>query len=166
MSLKPIRDEIDEIDRQLIELYTRRMECSKKVARYKMENGIPILNTEREQQVTELAAERAGEYGPSAKLLYSTIMELSRALQHDMLGSGAALRNELLTAKKNVPYDDSSVRIACFGAEGAYAHKAAKKLFREHLRCSVPPSARYSRPYSADRLISALSRLKTAPQAL
>ncbi len=129
MSLKPIRDEIDEIDRQLIELYTRRMECSKKVARYKMENGIPILNTEREQQVTELAAERAGEYGPSAKLLYSTIMELSRALQHDMLGSGAALRNELLTAKKNVPYDDSSVRIACFGAEGAYAHKAAKKLF-------------------------------------
>lgn len=138
MSLKPIRDEIDEIDRQLVELYTKRMECSRKVAQYKMENGIPILNAEREQQVTDLAAERAGEYGPSAKLLYSTIMELSRALQHDMLGSGAELKNEIMTAKKSVPYSDSSVRIACFGAEGAYAHKAAKKLFpqAEPMFCS------------------------------
>ena len=48
MSLKPIRDEIDEIDKELVELFKRRMECSKKVARFKMENGMQIFNPERE----------------------------------------------------------------------------------------------------------------------
>ena len=47
MSLKPIRDEIDQIDQQLIELFTRRMECSRKVAQYKLENGMQIFNPER-----------------------------------------------------------------------------------------------------------------------
>lgn len=129
MSLKPIRDEIDEIDKQLIELYKRRMECSKKVAQYKMENGLPILNAEREKIVLDSVEESAGEYGASARLLYATIMELSRALQHDMLGSGTSLRNEIRTAQDSVPYNDSDIRVACFGAPGAYAHKACKKIF-------------------------------------
>ncbi len=129
MTLTPIREEIDEIDEQLIELYKKRMECSKKVAIYKMENGIPILNTEREKEVLDSVEARAGEYGPSARLLYATIMELSRALQHDMLGSGEQLKNEILCAENTVPYTDENVRVVCFGAEGAYAHKAAKKIF-------------------------------------
>lgn len=129
MSLKPIRDEIDEIDEQLIALYQRRMECSKKVAQYKMENGMPILNAEREKAVLESVEEKAGEYGASARLLYATIMELSRALQHDMLGSGTELRNEIMTAENAVPYNDPDVRVACFGAPGAYAHKACMKIF-------------------------------------
>ena len=35
MSLKPIRDEIDRIDNQLIELFVQRMKCAEKVAAYK-----------------------------------------------------------------------------------------------------------------------------------
>ena len=129
MSLKPIRDEIDEIDNQLIHLFTKRMECSKKVAQYKLENGMPIFNPEREKQILDSVEEKAGVYGGSARLLYSTIMELSRALQHDMLGRGNTLKNEIFTADTSVPFSSDSVRIACFGAAGAYAHQAAKKVF-------------------------------------
>ncbi len=129
MSLKPIRDEIDAIDRQITELFCRRMECSKQVAQYKIENGIPVLNTERENQVLDEAAESAGEYGSSARLLYATIMELSRAVQHDMMGSGSKLKNEIFSAEKDIPFKSENIRIACFGASGAYAHKAAVKLF-------------------------------------
>lgn len=129
MSLKPIRDEIDEIDNQLIQLFTKRMECSKKVAQYKLENGMPIFNPEREKQILDSVEEKAGVYGGSARLLYSTIMELSRALQHDMLGSGNTLKNEIFTADTSVPFSSDSIRIACFGAAGTYAHQAAKKVF-------------------------------------
>ncbi len=129
MSLKPIRDEIDQIDQQLIELFRRRMECSKKVAQYKLENGMQIFNPERESQVLDNVEEKAGEYGGSARLLYSSIMELSRALQHDMLGSGSVLKNRICAAEPLIPYNDSDVRVACFGVAGTYAHKAAMKVF-------------------------------------
>lgn len=129
MSLKPIRDEIDQIDNELIGLFARRMECSRKVAQYKLENGMPIFNAERERQILDSVEEKAGTHGGSARLLYSTIMELSRALQHDMLGSGTALKNRILTADSKVPFLDENVRVACFGVPGTYAHQATKKVF-------------------------------------
>ncbi len=129
MGLKPIRDEIDQIDKQIIELFSKRMDCSKKVAQYKMENSMPIFNSDREMQVLDQVEVNAGEYGGSARLLYSTIMELSRGIQHDMLGSGAKIRNEIYSAKKYIPFEDKTIRVACFGTNGAYAHKAAKKIF-------------------------------------
>ena len=131
MSLKPIRDEIDRIDNELVELFKKRMDCSKRVALYKQENSIPVFNPEREAQVLDQIEEEAGEYGKSARLLYSTIMDLSRAVQHDMLGSGLELRNRIMCAKSSVPFDSPDVRIACFGVEGTYAHKAALTVFPE-----------------------------------
>ena len=95
MSLKPIREEIDKIDEQLAKLFARRMECSKRVAEYKIEHGFEVVNRAREDEVLNSAAEKAGIYGNSARLLYSTILELSRALQYDMAGGGNALKNEI-----------------------------------------------------------------------
>ena len=129
MSLKPIRDEIDNIDNQIIELFKQRMNCSKKVAEYKLENGMQIFNAEREMQILDAVEERAGIYGGSARQLYSTIMEISRALQHDMLGSGEKIRNEILSADKNIPFASDRVQVACFGVPGTYAHQATLKVF-------------------------------------
>lgn len=127
MSLEILRDEIDKIDNQLIELYQRRMELSKKVAAYKLENGMTIFHPEREKAILDSAEKKGGEYGKSARILYSTIMELSRALQHDMLGSGDYLRNRILSAENKIPSEN--IKIACFGVPGTYAHKAAKTIF-------------------------------------
>ena len=129
MSLKPIRDEIDNIDKQIIQLFTERMECSKKVAQYKLENGMPIFNAEREREILDSVEENAGVYGGGARQLYSAILEISRALQHDMLGSGEKLKNEILSAADNIPFESDSVKVACFGVPGTYAHQATKKIF-------------------------------------
>ncbi len=129
MSLKPIRDEIDRIDNQLIELFVQRMKCAEKVAAYKLENGMPVFNPEREQQVLDSVAERAGVYGNSARQLYAAVMELSRALQHDMLGSGEQLRNQVFAAQKELPYHSEHLKIACFGVPGTYAHQACTRIF-------------------------------------
>ena len=51
MDLLELRKEIDEIDDELIPLLLKRMSVSEKVAKYKVERGMPVLNSEREQQI-------------------------------------------------------------------------------------------------------------------
>lgn len=52
-TLENLRNEIDNIDKQLTELFEKRMETVLKVARYKKQNNIPILNKSREEEVIE-----------------------------------------------------------------------------------------------------------------
>ena len=51
--LEQLRDEIDQIDREMTRLFEKRMEIVDKVAQYKKKNNIPILNTSREEEVLE-----------------------------------------------------------------------------------------------------------------
>ena len=46
-----VRQTIDEIDRQLLPLFLRRMECSKEVARLKSQAGQPVFAPQREQAI-------------------------------------------------------------------------------------------------------------------
>lgn len=53
LDINELREEIDEIDEQLVKLFEKRMEISLKVAQYKKKNNLPIINAEREKQVIE-----------------------------------------------------------------------------------------------------------------
>ena len=128
MSLKPIREEINRIDEHIAELFAKRMECARYVAEYKKEHGMEILNKDREEEVLESAERRAGAYGNSARQLYSMILELSRALQYDIIGSGSNLKNKIYMAEKAVPRNEN-IKVACFGVEGTYANKASLEAF-------------------------------------
>lgn len=81
--LTEIRTEIDSIDNELLELFKRRMDCSKAVAEYKEANNIPIFNAQREEEILNSVEQKGGEYGEYARELFKKIMELSRDLQRD-----------------------------------------------------------------------------------
>ena len=49
--LKKYRNEIDEIDKQITELFEKRMDISKEIAKCKKEQQIGILNAKREEEV-------------------------------------------------------------------------------------------------------------------
>ena len=49
--LDTLRSEIDEIDTQLTALFLRRMDVTARVGAYKQENGLPVLDEAREQEV-------------------------------------------------------------------------------------------------------------------
>lgn len=85
--LEKYRKEIDEIDRQLIELFEKRMNVSAKVAEYKKENNIPIYNGERESQVITNNVHRLknDKYEILARRFFIGIMELSRELQSEVI---------------------------------------------------------------------------------
>lgn len=50
-NLEELRDEIDNIDKELVILFEKRMQAVLEVSKYKLENDIDILNSSREKQV-------------------------------------------------------------------------------------------------------------------
>ena len=49
LDLGQIRNEIDGIDKQLVELFEQRMKLTKEVAEYKIQTGKKVLDREREK---------------------------------------------------------------------------------------------------------------------
>lgn len=97
-----------------------------RVAEIKRKAGIPVLNAAREQVILDRVKKEAGEYGDSAVALYSAIMSISRARQHNMLKSGGVLRDLEQNSPKTLKADP---RVICQGAAGAFSHSAALRLF-------------------------------------
>ena len=88
--LQDLRRDIDAIDRELVELFRRRMDVTARVGAYKRSRGVPVLDQERERQVLQNKGELAGEaLRPAVITLYQTIMALSRRQQRDLMGQGA-----------------------------------------------------------------------------
>lgn len=127
--LKEIRDEIDEIDSQLLPLFLQRMDCSVRVAKVKREANAPVLNAGREAEILSKMREKGGEYGEEAVALYRAIMSASRLRQHQLLADGGELRELERTASRQMPQHPAG--IVCQGVEGAYSHQAALQLFHE-----------------------------------
>lgn len=51
----------------LFQLLLKRMSVSEKVAKYKVERGMPVLNSEREQQILDDVAKKCGKQGETIK---------------------------------------------------------------------------------------------------
>ena len=127
--LSEIRRDIDEIDSRLIDLFKRRMDCAKEVGYYKKERGIPILNQQREDEILAEVQEKGGEHGAAARLLFTDILELSRALQHNIIESGQALRQKITSARE-MPAA-KGITVAYQGIKGANSYEALRRLFPE-----------------------------------
>ena len=132
MDLMELREQINEIDAQMLDLFLRRMQVSSNVAEYKRKNGLPVLDAARERELLANIARQAGEdLDEYAVVLYSTILSLSRSYQHKKLSPeskyAAIIENARETTAKLFP---EKARIACQGVEGAYSQIAASKMFK------------------------------------
>lgn len=127
--LGKLREEIDEIDGQLLPLFLRRMDCSQRVAQLKGEAGMPVFSPQREQAILDKVREKGGEDGDAAAALYRSIMAISRAKQHKILQNGGALRELERTAARTLHTEGA--RVVCQGVVGAFSHKAARSFFGE-----------------------------------
>lgn len=131
MDLGQIRDKINEIDEQLVALFKKRMETVVEVAKYKQENHMPVLDRTRERQVLCNVAEMAGEeLEHYAKVLYTTLFDVSRNYQRNFLDMGSKLSGVIEKAVEGTP-DKFPTRamVACQGTEGAYSQQACDQIF-------------------------------------
>ena len=128
MDLLELRNEIDKIDSELIPLLLKRMSISEKVAQYKVERGIPVLNEEREQEILNNVAAKCGEQGETIKTVFSATMDASRALQHKIIGGGKELRELVEKSQIDGKLTANGAPVACQGVDGAYSGITANTL--------------------------------------
>lgn len=82
MDIKECRAEIDKINNEMLELFIKRMQISKLIGEFKAENGLPIFDSEREKQILDEMAKKAGaEFDEYSRAFFSNLMELSRKYQ-------------------------------------------------------------------------------------
>ena len=131
MDLNEIRQQINEIDEQLVALFRKRMETVVEVAKYKQENHLPVLDRSRERQVLCRVAEMAGEdLEHYAKVLYTTLMDVSRNYQRNILDIGSPLAGVIEEAVQKTPAKfPTRAMVACQGTEGAYSQQACDQIF-------------------------------------
>ena len=129
-SLEEIRREINTIDDELVKLFVRRMEASEKVAEVKRGSSAPVLDPARERAILAKVAKAVGpDFENEARLLFTTLMSMSRGRQRAELAGEEGFAKEIATALAATPDRfPSSATVACAGTEGSYAQQAVCRL--------------------------------------
>ena len=132
MDLNELRNEINQIDDEILRLFLRRMEVAGQVADYKRENNLPIYQPQREREILKTVAEKAGdEMGGYARVLFSMLMELSKSAQNKRGGKELELHRQIADAIENTPrLFPQAPMVACQGVEGANSQIACEKIFK------------------------------------
>lgn len=129
MDLNECRKEIDEIDRQLVDLYEKRMAVTEEVAQYKIETGKPVLDRDREKRklaaVSAMAKNDFTRYG--VRELFEQIMATSRKRQYQIMAQTGALYRLPFIEVEHI--SRPGIRVVYQGAAGSYSEAAMKKFF-------------------------------------
>lgn len=126
--LDVLRQQINETDRLLVELFAKRMDLVARVGEYKAERKLKIFDPVRERVVVERACNMAGE-GIDKKYVeqfMENLMFLSRKLQTDIIGN----KQEPAVYKGTV----SAMTVGYQGVPGCYSYQASLEYFGEKVQ--------------------------------
>lgn len=129
MELSEIRTKIDAVDEQLLKLFLERMHLAEEVAAYKNEHHLPILNKERERAVLAKVTEQAGDKERYAYHLFSTLFELARSRQAELISTPTRVAAQVeASLAAGDPVFPQTGLVACQGVEGANSQVACDRL--------------------------------------
>ena len=129
MELSEIREKIDTVDDQLLKLFLERMSLAEEVAAYKNEHHLPILNKERERAVLARVTEQSGEKERYAYHLFSTLFELARSRQAELISAPTRVAAQVKASLEagSAVFPQTGL-VACQGVEGANSQMACDRL--------------------------------------
>ena len=131
MSILEERNQLDQLDEQLVKTFVNRMEKVAAIAEEKKKENAAIKDPAREREVLH----HVTGYGPPEletyiKTLYQTVFSLSRTYQKSLHSQKSPLekkiREAMLGAGTGLP---RKAVVACQGVEGSYSQLAATRLF-------------------------------------
>ncbi|MBQ9714886.1 MAG: chorismate mutase [Clostridia bacterium] len=123
MDLKQLRDLIDKVDDQIATLYMQRLDLVRQVGEYKKQNDVVVEHNDREQQILDRLADKFGDR-TATDYLYNSIMTYSKMEQNILQAKESGF-----VFQKNQQDISNETNVGLAGTTGAYAEKAAKKLF-------------------------------------
>lgn len=115
MELEKIRQNIDQIDQQMKELFLARMDCSRQVAQAKQQTGGSVYVPEREAEIIkERTAGVEEEKLPEYRAFLTQIMQISRTYQYSKLAEGEE-------ALARLPFQTAGISLEFFCRDGRLA---------------------------------------------
>ncbi|MBQ9119768.1 MAG: prephenate dehydratase [Lachnospiraceae bacterium] len=121
------RQEIDKIDKQIVELFERRMKVAQDVAEYKRSIGKAVYDRERElQKLATVKSYASNDFNAHAvEEIFVQLMSISRRYQHKLnSGESAPDFEEIKALPKG-----ADTRVVFFGATGSYSEQAMEECF-------------------------------------
>ena len=134
--LGDIRVEIDQVDKEILNLFNKRMELACQVAEYKIATGKKVYDKEREDAKLEKLSSYVDDYfsEQAVKELYTQIMSISRKKQFAILQERGVSFDTGFTQVDNFDFSDA---IVCFqGVQGAYSQLAMLAFFDDEMKDS------------------------------
>ena len=132
--LGDIRVEIDQVDKEILNLFNKRMELACQVAEYKIATGKKVYDKEREDaKIEKLSSYVDDDFSEQAvKELYTQIMSISRKKQFSILQEHGISFD---TGFTQVDHFDFSDAVVCFqGVQGAYSQLAMMAYFDDTMK--------------------------------
>lgn len=85
--LEIAREIINDVDKQMIELFKKRMKAASLVAEYKKENNLPIVDSKREQELLSenLALLSDKELEAYYEIFFEGLLDASKTYQKDLI---------------------------------------------------------------------------------
>jgi len=133
MDLLELREQIDEVDSKIVELYEKRMDLSSQVAEYKISTGKKVFDKSREieklQKVKAMTHNKFNSHG--IEELFEQIMSMSRKLQYQMLSDNGSIGKLPFIGMDSLDIDKA--RVVFQGADGAYSQAAMQQFFGDSI---------------------------------
>lgn len=133
IDLLQLRDQLDDIDGQIVHLYEKRMDICREVAEYKIENGKQVLDKEREKSKLQTLKAMASNdfYRHGVEELFEQIMSMSRKLQYQLLSKRGVIGR--LPFMEVDSLKQLSARVVFQGVEGANSEAAMRAYFGDQV---------------------------------
>ncbi|SFU67476.1 chorismate mutase [Clostridium sp. DSM 8431] len=127
--LSDYRREIDELDKELVALFEKRMNVVKKVAQYKKENNLEVFHKDRENIVFEkaVACLKDKSYTDEVIKFINATMEIGKGVQQRIIDDTEKM-TKLDIKRKEI---DKTKLVAYPGVAGAFSEEAAIRVFGE-----------------------------------
>ena len=81
MSLSSLRDQIDELDSQILELFLKRISICREIAKFKKLNNTPIESLSRENEILENVKAFSGDDFIYSEELFKKIFNICKHVQ-------------------------------------------------------------------------------------
>ena len=131
MNLQELREKIDEVDGQLVQLIEQRMDIAGQIADYKKENHLPVLDAAREREkLARVSAVARPDMQDYTRVLYSLLFELSRSYQSRLVANTTEQYELIHNAIENTPkLFPKSAQVVCQGVDGSFSTMACERIF-------------------------------------
>ena len=130
LDLGKIREKIDKLDSQLVELLEERLEIVQEVAQFKKQTGKRIFDEEREKEVVQKNLKRVKnkELNHYIELILKDIMDSSKEYQKFKIGISTKYVNDLDLKDKKLGYT---------GVPGSYAYEVLMNILKNNKNLDV-----------------------------